>query len=320
MQRRALLQFGLAGLAGPALAAWPERAVKIVVPSAPGDAGDTLGRVLAAEFERLLGKPFVVENRAGTGGRLASEAVAAAPPNGLTLMIANAGSHGINAALYRHLPYDVERDFAPISLLLEAPSVLVVNPRTLPVRDVADLVTAARAQPGGLPYASGGIGGSAHMTMELFRARAGIAMEHVPFRGAGGAVAGLLAGEPALMFVNLPSVTASLQRGDLRPLAVTSLGRDPSLPDVPTLDEAGFPGFEALAWFGLVAPARTPSSALAAIRDATARVMALPTTAQRIRAIGDDPRGSTAEDFAVRIAKDVAMWKALAAEQGIVAD
>lgn len=258
-----------------------------------------------------------MENRAGAGGRLASEAVARATPDGSTLMIANAGSHGITAALYRSLPYDVVRDFAPISLLLEAPSVLVVNRRALPVTDVAGFIAAVRAAPGGLPYASGGVGGSAHMSMELFRARTGLALEHVPFRGAGGALTGLAAGEPAVMFVNLPTVLGSLRRGDLAPIAVTSLTRAPELPEVPTMDESGLPGFETIAWFGLVAPAAVPPATIEAIRALTERALASPEVQARIARVGGTPRASSAEAFARRIATDVALWQRVVEERGL---
>ena len=315
---RHLLLLLLGALAGPALAqpAWPDRTVRILVPSSPGDAGDVLGRVIGAEFERLTGRAFVIENRAGAGGRLASEATARAAPDGATLMIANAGSHGITAALYRSLPYDVVRDFAPISLLLEAPSVLVVNRRTLPVASLAQFMAAVRAAPG-MPYASGGVGGSAHMSMELFRARTGLDLEHVPFRGAGGALAGLAAGEPAVMFVNLPTVLGSLRRGDLLPLAVTALARAPELPEVPTLDEAGVPGFETIAWFGLVAPAAVPAPVVAQIRALTERALASPEVQARMQLVGGTPRASTPEEFARRIAADVALWRRVVAERGI---
>lgn len=315
----ALLATALGLAAGPTAAqpAWPERSVRILVPSAPGDAGDTLARVIGAAFEALTGRPFVAENRAGAGGRLASEATARAIPDGHTLMIANAGSHGINAALYRSLPYDIIRDFAPISLLLEAPSVLVVNRRTLPVSDLAGFMAAVRATRGGLPYASGGVGGSAHMSMELFRSRTGLELEHVPFRGAGGALSALAAGEPAVMFVNLPTVMASLRRGDLLPLAVTSLTRAPELPEVPTLDESGLPGFETMAWFGLVAPAAVPAAVIEQIRTVTERALASPEVQARLAQIGGTPRASTPEVFAGRIATDVALWRRVVAERGL---
>ncbi len=311
---------GVAAQGAATQGAWPERSVRLYVPSSPGDAGDTLGRVIGAEFEKLTGRPFVVENRAGAGGRLASEATARATPDGHTLMIANAGSHGINAALYRSLPYDIVRDFAPISLLLEAPSVLVVNRRALPVADLAALMAAVRAAPGGMPYASGGVGGSAHMSMELFRARTGLALDHVPFRGAGGALAAVMAGEPALMFVNLPTVLGSLRRGDLLPLAVSALARAPELPEVPTMDEAGVAGFETIAWFGLVAPAAVPAPVVDAIRRLTERALASPEVQARMQLVGGTPRASTSEDFARRIAGDVAMWRRVVAERGLAVE
>ncbi|MFT8246827.1 Bug family tripartite tricarboxylate transporter substrate binding protein [Roseomonas sp. BN140053] len=315
-RRRSVL---LAGLLAPKLAraAWPEQPVRIVSPAAPGDGGDTLGRVLAAEFEKVFNRPFVVENRTGAGGRVASDFVAHAAPDGYTLMVANAGSHGINGAIYRSLPFDLVRDFTPITLLLEAPSVLVVNARTLPVRSLAEFMAKAREAPGGLAYASGGVGGSSHMSMELFRARTGIEMVHVPFRGAGGAVTALTAGEPAAMFVNLPSVLGALNRGDLRALAVTSLTRAPELPEVPTLDEAGVPGYETIAWFGLVAPAGVPPAVVETIRRETQRAIESPEVVERLRNVGGTLRTSTPQEFSERIAQDVAMWRRVVAERGL---
>ena len=204
--RRTLCALALASLAAPsrAQASYPTRTVRVIVPSAPGDGGDSIARLYAHHLERRLGQSFVVENRTGAGGRIGTEVAVRAAPDGYTLVMGNAGSHGINAALYRSLPYDIASDFAPISLLVEAPNVLVVNRAKLPVKDVAELIAYAQRRPGEIAYASGGPGTSAHLTMELFRSLAGVDLQHVPFRGAVPALQALVSGEPPVMFVTLP--------------------------------------------------------------------------------------------------------------------
>jgi tripartite-type tricarboxylate transporter receptor subunit TctC len=317
--RRGLGGAAAAMLAAPALGqgGYPTRPVRVIVPSAPGDGGDSIARLFAHHYERLLGQGFIVENRTGAGGRIGTEAAVRAPADGYTLVMGNAGSHGINAALYRTLPYDIARDFAPISLLVEAPNVLVVNRAKLPVRDVAALIALAKEKPGTHDYASGGPGTSAHLTMELFKSLAGVDLQHVPFRGAGPALQALVSGEPPVMFVNLPPAMAFIRRGELYALAVTSAERTPDLPDVPTVAENGLPGFETIAWFGLLAPAGTPRPVIERLHAASVEIAAMPDVVEKVRLIGGFPRASTPEQFRARIESDIAKWRRLVAERNL---
>lgn len=317
--RRTLCALALASLAAPsrAQASYPTRTVRVIVPSAPGDGGDSIARLYAHHLERRLGQSFVVENRTGAGGRIGTEVAVRAAPDGYTPVMGNAGSHGINAALYRSLPYDIARDVAPISLLVEAPNVPVVNRAKLPVKDVAELIACAQRRPGEIAYASGGPGTSAHLTTELFKSLAGVDLQHVPFRGAGPALQALVSGEPPVMFVNLPPAMAFIRRGELAALAVTSLERTPDLPDVPTVAESGLPGFEMIAWFGLLAPAGTPRPVIETLHRACVEISALPDVIEKIRLIGGFPRASTPEAFRDRIVADIAKWRRLVAERNL---
>lgn len=316
--RRSVLAATGAALAMPALGqAYPTRPVRVIVPSAPGDGGDSVARLYAHYLERKFGQGFIVENRTGAGGRIGTEAAVRAPNDGYTLVMGNAGSHGINAALYRNLPYDIARDFAPISLLVEAPNVLVVNKTKLPMKDVAELIALAKAKPGELNYASGGPGTSAHLTMELFKSLAGVDLQHVPFRGAGPGLQALVSGEPPVMFVNLPPAMAFIRRGDLHALAVTSAERTPDLPDVPTVAESGLPGFETIAWFGLLAPAGTPRPVIDTLHAACVEISAIPDVVEKVRLIGGFTRASTPEQFHERIRADIAKWQRLVTEKNL---
>jgi tripartite-type tricarboxylate transporter receptor subunit TctC len=323
MQRRHLL---LAGLAAPALtraqgspASWPDRPVRIIVPSPPGDGSDSTARLWGHYLSEALGQPIVVENRPGAGGRIGTEVAARAAPDGHTLIIGNAGSHGINPAIQKDLPYDVPTAFAPIALLVEAPNVLVVNRKALPAADVSALIDAAKARPGALDYASGGPGSSAHMSMELFKARAGVDLQHVPFRGASNALQALVSGQPAVMFVNLPPALGFIRRGELVALAVTSLARSPDLPDVPTVAET-LENFETVAWFGLLAPAGTPRPIVEKLHALCAGIGRRPDIIEKIRLIGGAVRDDGPDQFHARIRADIAKWKDLVRTANIVVE
>lgn len=316
MHRRHLL---LAGLAAPALArfataraqgSWPDRPIRIIVPSPPGDGSDSTARLWGHYLGEALGQPIVIENRPGAGGRIGTEMAARAAADGHTLIIGNAGSHGINPAIRTDLPYDVPTAFAPIALLVEAPNVLVVNRKALPAADVAALIANAKARPGALDYASGGPGSSAHMSMELFKARAGIDLLHVPFRGASNALQALAGGQPPVMFVNLPPALGFVRRGELAALAVTSTTRSPDLPDVPTVAET-LPGFETVAWFGLLAPAGTPRPIVEKLHALCAEIGKRPDIVEKIRLIGGSVRDDGPDKFHARIRADIAKWKDL---------
>jgi tripartite-type tricarboxylate transporter receptor subunit TctC len=303
--------------AGPA--DWPTRPVRLILPDAPGSGNDTMARLIAPMLQGVLGQPFVVENRGGAGGRIGVEAAFNAPPDGYSFLLGNAGSNGINAAIYPDLPYDLANAFEPVALLVEGPNVLVVNTQQMPVRDVAGLIAALRAQPGRYDYASGGVGSSAHMSMELFKAAAGLDVTHVPYRGTPAMAQSVISGETGLMFANLVNVMPYIERGELKALAITSKTRWPDLPDVPTVAET-VPGFETLAWNGILAPRGTPEPIRARLRYALLSVRALPGMPERVRALGGELVLSTPEGFQQRITADIAQWKQLASSKGIRAE
>jgi tripartite-type tricarboxylate transporter receptor subunit TctC len=324
-RRRTLLQLAPAILglplaaraAGPA--DWPTRPVRLILPDAPGSGNDTMARLIAPMLQGVLGQPFVVENRGGAGGRIGVEAAFNAPPDGYSFLLGNAGSNGINAAIYPDLPYDLTSAFEPVALLVEGPNVLVVNAQQMPVQDVAGLIAALRAQPGRYDYASGGVGSSAHMSMELFKAAAGLEVTHVPYRGTPAMAQSVISGETGLMFANLVNVMPYIQRGELKALAVTSKRRWPDLPDVPTVAET-VPGFETLAWNGILAPRGTPEPIRARLRDALLSVRAMPGMPERVRGLGGELVLSTPQAFQQRIATDITQWKQLASSKGIRAE
>jgi len=298
---------------------WPARPVRIIVPSPPGDGSDVTARAIADKLQAALGQPFVVENKPGAGGVVGAELVAHAAPDGYTLVMGNAGSHGINAAVYTQLNYDVVRDFAPVSLIAQSPNVLVANP-TAPFRSVRELVDAARAQPGKLDFASGGQGSSAHMSMELFKFLTKTDLNHIPYKGATPALTDIIGGTVPVMFVNLPPALGHIKSGKVRALAVTTAKRWPALPDVPTVAESGVEGFETVAWFGLLAPAGTPAAIVERLSAEVRRIAMLPDVRSRIEATGAEPVGSTPQEFARRIGDDVDKWKRVAAAAKIRID
>jgi tripartite-type tricarboxylate transporter receptor subunit TctC len=291
---------------------WPLRPVRIVVPSPPGDGSDVTARAVADKLTTALGQPFVVENKPGAGGVVGAEQVAHAAPDGYTLIMGNAGSHGINAAVYTRLSYDVVRDFAPVSLISQSPNVLVANPDA-PFRTVKELIAAARASPGKLDYASGGQGSSAHMSMELFKYLTRTDLNHIPYKGATPALTDIIAGTVPVGFFNLPPAMGHIRSGKVRALAVTTAQRWSALPDVPTVAEAGVDGFETVAWFGLLAPAGTPRPVIDRLAAEIGRIVQMPDVRARIEATGAQAVGSTPEAFAARIHGDVEKWKRVAA-------
>jgi len=245
------------GMPGIASAAFPERPIHYVIPFPPGGSTDTTGRILAEEMSKILGQPVVVENRGGAGGNIGAAHVAAAPADGYTLLQGTIGTHGINPTLYANLPFDARRDFVPVARMTAGTNVLVVNP-AVPAKTVQELIAFAKENPGKLMMGSSGAGSSIHMSGELFQVLTGTQLTHVPYRGGGPAMNDLLAGHIQLMFDNLNVSLPHIQAGRLRALGVTSRARAAVLPDVPTLMEAGVPGYEVTSWSGVFAPAGTP--------------------------------------------------------------
>ncbi|URI10410.1 tripartite tricarboxylate transporter substrate binding protein [Aquincola tertiaricarbonis] len=313
-----------APFAALAQAGWPSKPVRIVVPFAAGGTTDILARALAPELQRAFGQPFIVDNKPGAGGNIGAADVAKSAPDGHTLLMGTVGTHGINQSLYPKLPYDPIKDFAPVTLVAAVPNVLVFNPakaEQLGIRNVADLIKYAKANPGKLNMASSGNGTSIHLAGELFKAMTGSYMVHFPYRGSGPALIDLIGGNMDLMFDNLPSSMQQIKAGKLKALAVTSAARSPALPDVPTIAEAGpVKGYEASSWFGLLAPHGTPAEVVNRLQQETAKALASPALKERLMAQGALPSGNTPAEFAKLIDAETAKWAQVVKVSGAKVD
>lgn len=325
-QRRHLLGAAAAlaatccGLAGPAAAqaAWPDKPVKWIVPFPPAGAMDVIARTLGEQMGRKLGQTFVIENRPGAGGNIGADAVARAPADGHTMMIV-ANGQAVNRYLYRRLSYDPVKDFAPVSLVAVVPNVLVVN-AAHPARSVADVIQRAKADPGKLTYASAGNGTSIHLAGELFASMAKLDVLHVPYKGSGPAVTDLIGGQVDMMFDSITSARPHIESGRLRALGVTTAKRSSALPDVPTIAEAGLPGYDLSPWFAVFVPAGTPQPVVDKMNAALLEAMKLPEVKARFAAIGAEPIGSTPRQLAAHLQAEMDKWGAVIAERGIRAD
>ncbi|MBL0918219.1 MAG: tripartite tricarboxylate transporter substrate binding protein [Hydrogenophaga sp.] len=282
---------------------FPARAVTLVVPFPPGGGTDTGGRVIAEQLSRRWGQPVVVENKGGAAGQIGADHVAKSRPDGYTLLLGNIGTQAINPVLYSKLPYDPDKAFAPISLVAELPLAMMVNP-SVPATTAAEFIALARSRPGQLSYSSSGAGGAPHLAAEMFKERTGTFVLHVPYRGGGPAIADLLAGHVQLSFMTALEASGHIKAGKLRALAVTGQQRVPALPDVPTLAEGPLPGFNAISWIGLLAPAGTPSDVVDKIAADVRAVLADEAVSARFVALGGVPRASTPQEFGRLIADD----------------
>jgi len=310
------------GLAAPALAqpGWPTRPVTLLVPFAPGGASDIAARAFSTRLAERSGQPVVVENRPGANGQLAARMLARATPDGYTMMVGSIGVFALNAVLYRKPGYDPLTDFAPVTLAVTTPNVLVVNPQVAPVRDLPELVAWMKARPRGVFYATSGIGSSPHLTMELFNQMTGTEATHVPSRGGAAAVMDQLAGTVQISFQGLGSVIGPVRDGRLRALLVTAAHRSPLLPEVPTAAEAGLPDFEVSSWQAVMAPAGTPPALCERIAAEITAILREPAVAEPLQAGGYTVAGGTPDEYAAFQRAEIARWRRVAQAANLVLD
>ena len=304
---------------GPAGAEYPDRMIRLVVPQAPGSATDVLARILAAELEPQIGQSIVVENRPGGALTVGLAFTAKSAPDGYTIAMGPIGALAITRHLVKKLPYDIERDFQPIALVTRGQMLLAVSPK-LQIRTVPELVALAKAKPGTLVYASSSTGSPGHVGFELFKSMTGIDIAHVPYRGGSMATTDLISGQVHVILESLSSIAPFAQSGDVRALAVSGPRRSPAFPDLPTIDEAGVPGFEVTTWNGLVGPAGMARPIVDKLNAAINRAVRTHTFEERLAALGQEVAGGTPEDFAEAIRRDSAKWLDVIRRSGIKLD
>jgi tripartite-type tricarboxylate transporter receptor subunit TctC len=299
--------------------AYPSKPVKVIVAFAAGSATDILARVMAEHLSKSLGQPFVVENKPGAGGIPGTEQAKNAPPDGYTLTMCPSGPFGINPAIYSKLPYDPIRDFEPIGNIGFTPQTIAVGAQQ-PYKSLKELVAAAKARPGEIAYGSLGVGSTSHLTMEAFASAAGIKLNHIPFKGSGEAQAQLIGGQIPMMSDTVPGLRAQILAGKIRPLGVAIPQRSPFLPDVPTIAEQGYPGFESVGWIGLAAPAKTPTAILDKLNAEIQKMLAAPEVKEKLQQLAFTPVGGSRADFAAFIKAEIAKWSKVAKDSGAKAD
>ena len=319
MKRILMAALAAVSMTGAASAAgYPDRPVRVVVGLTAGSGVDVMARLVAAKLGEATGQAFIVENRPGAGSNIATRYAATQPNDGYTVFVATV-ANAINATLYQNLQFDVLRDFTPVILAGTAPNVLIVNP-SLPAKSVGELIALAKAQPGKYTIGSSGTGTSPQMTGELFRRRAGIDLVHVPYKGGPEATTALIGGQIDTLFAIASTAQPQIESGKVRPLAVTSRQRTSLLPNVPTMIEAGLPGFEAVTWFGFAVPAGTPKEIVDRLNGEIGKVLAMPDVKQKLAQQGIDTGGGTPEEFAAYMKDEFAKWGALVKEAGMTAD
>jgi len=297
---------------------YPSRPIRLVVPFPPGGSTDILARALAQKLSEGLSQPLVIDNRPGAGGSIGSDAAAKAAPDGYTLLMGQLGTLAVSPAIYKNLPYDPVKSFAPVSLMAIVPSVLVVNPQVA-AASAAELIAYARANPGRLTYGSAGSGSTSHLTTEYFKLATGTDILHVPYKGVGPMLTDLISGQLSMGINGAPAVMPHVNSGRLRALAVTGIARLPSLPQIPTLDESGVKGFDASGWYGIVAPAGTSRGIVAKLNAEIRRIMQTPDLRARLDTEGAIPAAGSPEEFAAFIASEIARWGAVLKRAGIEA-
>ena len=322
MKRLVRLALSIAVLASCCVAfaqGYPSRPVKVIVAFAPASATDILARVMADAFSKSMGQPFVVENKPGAGGIPGTEYAKNAPPDGYTLVMAPSGPFGINPAIYSKLPYDPVKDFEPIGNIGFTPQTIAVGAQQ-PYKTLKDLVAAAKAKPGEIAYGSLGVGSTSHLTMEAFQSAAGIKLNHIPFKGSGEAQTQMLGGTIPVMSDTIPGLLNHIKAGKIRALGVAIPKRSPFLPDVPTVAEQGYPGFESVGWIGLAAPAKTPVAILDKLNAEIRKMLASPEVKEKLNQLAFVPVGDSRAQFAAFINAEIAKWSKVAKDSGAKAD
>ena len=294
---------------------YPIRPIRMIVAYPPGGGTDIVGRLMAQKLGENLGQTVVVDNRGGATGNIGTELAARATPDGYTLLMGNVAPNAINVSLFKKLPFDPVKDFAPVSLVAVTPNILVVPP-SFPVKTVKDLIALAKSKPGALNFPSAGIGSSSHLAGEMLKSMAGIDMVHVPYKGGGPALIALLSGQVQLMFATLPAAMPHVKSGKLRPVAVTTAHRSLALPELPTIAESGVPGYEAATWYGLLAPAGTPKAIVGRLHAEIVKILATDTR-QQLVAQGFEPVGNTPAEFAAYIKSEITKWGKVIRDAGI---
>jgi tripartite-type tricarboxylate transporter receptor subunit TctC len=297
---------------------YPVKVVRYLVTDSAGGFADALGRIVAAGLTEVFGQQVIVDNRTGAGGNIAAAIAAKAPADGY-MVLQVSQTHTVNVTLYRNLSYDLVRDFAPVTRIGTSPAIVIVHP-SLPVTSIAELVKLAKAKPGAITYASAGSGTPTFVSAELFKTMAGVDILHVPYRGGGEAITAVVSGETPVYFAPLSTGLPQVRSGRLRPLAVTSAKRLPLLPELPTIAESGYPGFESGFWYGLMVPAKTPKEIIATIREATVAALKRPDVSKRMQDIVVTPIGDPPEEFAEFIKSEIEKWGKIIRATGLTAN
>ena len=294
---------------------YPSKPVRLIVPFAPGGSNDIMARLVAQKFSEALGQQVVVDNRAGGSGIIGTDLAAKAQPDGYTLLMMSL-TLAVNPSLYKKLPYNTEKDLAPVTLVASAPLMLVVHP-SIPAKSVKEFVAFAQANPGKLNFGSGGPGTTPHLAGEMLKMMTKVQMTHVPYKGGGPALADLIGGQIQLMLENIPSTLPHVKAGRLRALALSGLKRSPLVPDLPTLDEAGLKGYEIVGWNGLFVPAGTPQNIIAYVHGLTVKALAQPDVKERLATLGAEGVGNTPEQFRAFLKAEIAKWARVVKEAGL---
>ena len=297
---------------------FPEKPMRIVVTFTTGGAPDTLARILSEKLSNVWGQPVIVDNKPGAGGNTGADFVAKAPPDGYTIVVGTVGTHSINPALYSKMPYDAVKDFTPITLLATTPNMLVVH-NDVPAKNLKDFIALGKKE-GKMTFASSGSGTSIHVSGELFKTMTGIDMVHIPYKGRATAIPDVLGGRVTMMFDNMPSSLQLVREGKLRALGVTSTTRSPAAPEIPTIAESGLPGFDAVSWFALFAPANTPKPIIDKWQTEVRRILKLPDVAKRLADAGLDTVGGTPEELAAYQRSEITKWAKVVKDSGAKAD